>query len=437
MSMSLSNSRTARRDFLWQATATGLAGGLALSTARSAWASANDRITCAIVGLKGRGRSFLSLAGRKDATVKTLCDVDANVLGTAAAAVEKAQGKPPRTVEDFRRVLDDGEIDAVVIATPHHWHCPIALAAMQAGKHVYVEKPASHVYREGQLLVQAAEKYKRVFQHGTQMRSSEVTAKARELLQSGIIGEVKMAKAWNVQGHRHGPAVPDGTAPKGLNFNFWLGPAPQRPYNANRHSSWQWFRDYGNGDIGNDGSHDIDMACMGLGVDRLPIRVTAHGSRIELKGEREFPDNMLVSYQFDNNKVLVYEDRGFAPYGMDGFDSGNAFYGTKGYMTFSRRGYFQVYFDREGTKGPSMKGDTGHERHVENFLAAIRGQAKPNADALTAHLTCALIHLGEIAYRKERVLQFDPKTQTIRGDSEANAMLSKEYRKPWELPREA
>jgi predicted dehydrogenase len=436
MSNALPGSQTDRRGFLRQAALSGLAGGLALSAAVPAWAAANDRITCAIVGVKGRGRSFFSLAGRKDAAVKALCDVDAGALGAASAAVEKTQGRPPQSVEDFRRVLDDGEIDAVVIATPHHWHAPIALAAMQAGKHVYVEKPASHVYREGQLLVQAAEKYKRVFQHGTQMRSSEVTAKARELLTSGIIGEVKMAKAWNVQGHRHGPAVPDGPVPKGLNYDFWLGPAPKRPYNSVRHGSWHWFREYGNGDIGNDGSHDIDMASMGLGVDRLPIRVTAHGSRIELKGEREFPDNMLVSYQFDNNKVLIYEDRGFAPYGMDGFDSGNAFYGTKGYMIFSRRGYFQVYLDREGTKGPGMRGDTGQDRHVENFLAAVRGQVKPNADALVAHHTCALIHLGEIAYRLERVLHFDPKTQTIRGDSQANDMLTKEYRKPWELPRE-
>ncbi len=135
--------------------------------------------------------------------------------------------------------------------------------------------------------------------------------------------------------------------------------------------------------------------------------------------------------------MLIYEDRGWTPYGMDGFDSGNAFYGTKGYMIFSRRGYFQVYFDRQGTKGPGMKGDTGQDRHLQNFLDRIRGQAKPNADAQIAHFTCALIHLGEIAYRLERVLHFDPKTETVRGDSEANAMLTKEYRKPWELPHSA
>jgi predicted dehydrogenase len=246
-----------------------------------------------------------------------------------------------------------------------------------------------------------------------------------------------MTKAWNVQRHSHRRPVADAPAPKGVDYDRWLGPAPSRPFNPNRfHGNWQWYRDYGNGDIGNDGVHDIDMACMGLGVDRLPVRVTAHGSRIDLEGEREYPDNMMVTYQFNNDKVLIYEDRGWTPYGMDGVDSGNAFYGTKGYMIFSRRGYFQVYADRKGTKGPGMQGDTGGERHVQNFLDSIRSGKRPNADALTAHLSCALVHLGEIAYRTERVLHFDPKAETICNDKEANALLDKEYRAPWAPPPE-
>lgn len=228
---------------------------------------------------------------------------------------------------------------------------------------------------------------------------------------------------------------PDAPTPKAVNYDMWLGPAPERKFNPNRfHGNWQWYRDYGNGDIGNDGIHDIDMACMGLGVDRLPIRITAHGSRIDLKGEREYPDNMMVTYQYDNDKVLIYEDRGWTHYGMDGFDSGNAFYGTKGYMIFSRRGYFQVYLDRKGTKGPGIQGgDTGGDRHLQNFLDCVRSGKTPNADGLTAHRSCALVHLGEIAYRLERVLKFDPKTETVIGDKEADAMLTKEYRKPWDM----
>jgi predicted dehydrogenase len=435
--MTYETSLPTRRTFLKESTLAGLGACTVMAASGAEKSSANEKIVCAVIGLRGRGRSFYEpLARRKDAAVAAVCDVDANVLGAAASAVHKAQGKEPRAVEDFRRVLDDRAIDAVVIATPHHWHCPIAIRALQAGKHVYVEKPASHVYREGQLLVQAAKKYKRVVQHGTQMRSSEVTAKARELLRSGVIGEVKMAKAWNVQGHNHRGPVPDGKVPAGLNYDLWLGPASKRPYNANRHGSWHWFREYGNGDIGNDGSHDIDMACMGLGVDRLPIRITAHGSRIDLEGEREFPDNMMVSYQFDNDKVLIYEDRGWTHYGMNGVDSGNEFYGTKGYMFFTRRGRFQVYLDRNGTKGPGFQGDTGDGRHLENFLDCIRTGKQTNADALTAHLTCALVHLGEVAYRTQRVLHFDPKKEEILNDKEASALLTKEYRGGWAPPRE-
>jgi predicted dehydrogenase len=421
-----------RRNFIQTA------GGvlLASSAAAKEVTGAGERIACAVIGTRGRGRTFYApLSTRKDTTVAALCDVDATALGAAATAVEKSQGRAPRTVEDFRRILEDKTIDAVFICTPHHWHAPIALRALAAGKHVYVEKPASHVYREGQLLLEAAARHKRIVQHGTQMRSSEVTARARELIAKGELGEVKMAKAWNVQRHSHRAAVKDAEPPKGVNYDLWLGPAANRPFNANRfHGNWQWYRDYGNGDIGNDGVHDIDMACMGLGVDRLPIRVTAHGSKIDLVGEREYPDNMLVAYQFDNDKVLIYEDRGWTPYGMDGFDSGNAFYGTRGYMIFSRRGVFQVYLDRKGTRGPGMTGDTGIERHVDNFLDCIRTGRQPNADARIAHLTCALVHLGEIAQRTQRVLHFDPKTETILRDKEANAMLTKEYRKPWELP---
>jgi predicted dehydrogenase len=422
-----------RRAFLTGAVSAGLGAAAATVLADP---PPSERLVCAVIGVRGRGRWFYSaLAGRKDTAVAAVCDVDAAVLAEAAAAVEKTQGRAPKAVEDFRRVLDDKAIDAVVATTPHHWHCPIALRALQAGKHVYVEKPASHVYREGQLLVRAAKRYNRVVQHGTQMRSSAVTAKARELLRSGVIGEVKMAKAWNVQRHRHRPPAPDAPVPAGVNYDLWLGPAPKRPFNPNRfHGNWQWYRDYGNGDIGNDGAHDIDMACLGLGVDRLPVRVTAHGSRIALQGEREYPDTMLVSYQFDNDTVLVYEDRGWAPYGMDGFDSGNAFYGTQGYMIFSRRGYFQVYLDREGTRGPGMRGDTGGERHLQDFLDCARTGRRPTADAQTAHLSCALVHLGEVAYQVGRVLHFDPKAETVLNDKEAAALLTKEYRKPWGLP---
>lgn len=185
-------------------------------------------------------------------------------------------------------------------------------------------------------MVNAAKKYGRIVQHGTQMRSSEVTKKADELLKQGIIGEVKTSKAWNCQLHVHRQAVPDAPIPLGVNYDLWVGPAPyDGEFNPNQYNrNWNWYRRFGNEDIGGDGPHDIDLARWGLGVETHPIRITAHGSRIALEGEREFPDNMMVAYQYADDKVLLYEDRGWTPYGLHGFDSGNAFYGTEGYMVF-------------------------------------------------------------------------------------------------------
>jgi predicted dehydrogenase len=427
-------SLSTRRRFLVQSLS-GLVGS-ALFDGRVTSGSPNDTIQAAIIGVRGRGRTFLQdVAGRREARIAAVCDVDEAALGQAADSVEKDVGKRPRMCADFRRILDDKSIDAVFICTPHHWHCPIALRALLAEKDVYVEKPASHVFREGRLLADAAAKHRRIVQHGTQMRSSEVTARAGEILASGLLGEVKMSKAWNVQRHSPRQPVPDAAPPHGVDYDLWLGPAPKRPFNPNRfHGNWQWYRDYGNGDIGNDGVHDLDMARWGLGVDTHPIRITAHGSKIDLTGEREYPDNMTVTYQYADNKVLIYEDRGWTPYGLHGYDSGNAFYGTKGYMIFTRRGYFQVYLGKNEEKGPTLRGGAGMPDHVTNFLESVRTRKPTNADALTAHLTCSLVHLGEIAYRTERVLHFDPKTETILRDPEANAMLTKPYREPWEVP---
>ena len=429
--------RVSRRNFLTRsvggAAVLGYLSGLGTG---STLAAPSQRIALAVIGVRGMGHSHVkTFAGRSDCVVKTLCDVDAQIAARAAATVQNATGKRPETVGDFRRVLDDDAVDAVVVATPHHWHCPIAVRALQAGKDVYLEKPGSHVFHEGRLLVEAARKYQRVVQHGTQMRSSDVTARAGEVLASGLLGEIKTSKAWNVQRHNHHQPVADATPPAGVNYDMWLGPAPKRHFNANRfHGNWNWYRDYGNGDIGGDGIHDIDMARWGLGVTTHPIRITAHGSRIDLDGEREFPDNMSVAFQYAEGKTLLYEDRGWTPYGLHGFDSGNAFYGTEGYMIFSRRGYFQVFLGRKEEKGPGMRGGGGHPDHRIKFLQAVRSRAESIASAEVAHLSCGLVHLGEVAHRAGRVLRFDPETETIQGDPEANDLLTKEYRGPWDVP---
>ena len=424
-----------RRELM--ATSLGSAAATALgASSASQVAAINNQIQVAVIGVRGMGGGHVSrLVKRRDVRVAAVCDVDRQVLARAQQTVKNATGKTPKAVEDFRHVLDDKAIDALVIATPHHWHCPIAIRALQAKKDVYVEKPASHVFREGRLLVEAARKNRRIVQHGTQMRSSEVTARAGEVLASGILGTVKMSKAWNCQRHSHRQPVSDGPLPSHVNYDMWLGPASKRPFNSNRfHGNWNWYRDYGNGDIGGDGIHDIDMARWGLGVSTHPERITAHGSRIDLKGEREFPDNMTVAFHYSEGKVLLYEDRGWTPYGPHGFDSGNAFYGTEGMMVFSRRGYFQVYLGRKREEGPGMRGNTGHPDHLNNFLDCVRSREEPIAPAEVAHLSCGLVHLGEVAYRVGRVLSFDSEMETIVGDDQANALLTKQYRSPWVLP---
>jgi len=427
-----------RRDFLRTSKQTALATAAGVAVANEARGakkdSANDPVPLGVIGVGGRASHLMGfVTGGEAGRIVGVCDIDRSRLRAAADRIGKAQGKPPQTFTDFRELLADDAIEAVFVTTPHHWHCPIALAALAAGKHVYVEKPAAHVFREGRLLAEAAKRHKRVVQHGTQMRSSAVTAAAGEVLDSGVLGEIKMAKAWGVEPRSPLDPVADGPVPEGLDWDTWLGPAPKRPYNRLRHRSWNNFRDYGNGEIGGDGIHDIDMAMWGLGVESHPVRITAHGSRIHVKGAREFPDNMTVTYQYADDKVLIYENRNFAPYKMHGWDNGNVFYGTKGYMVFSRRGYFQTYLGKEEKEGPGMRGGDGVPEHIANFIAAVRGEAKVSTGAEVAHLGCGLVHLGEIAHRLERVLHFDPENERFVGDPQADAMLSKKYREPWGL----
>ena len=425
-----------RRRFLQSSLAAGAAITISGTKSSGNVLGANDRIRVAVAGLHGRGRShYGAFARMQGVEVAYVVDPDTRQFGRAVSDVEKTSGKKPKAVQDVREVLDDDSLNVVSIATPNHWHSLMSIWAVQAGKDVYVEKPLSHNIFEGRQLVEAARKYKRILQHGTQMRSSQVTAKAGEILASGLLGSIKMSKAWNCQKHTHRKPVPDSNAPSNVNYDMWLGPAPKRRFNPNRfHGYWNWYRDYGNGDIGGDGIHDIDIARWGLGVTTHPVRTTAHGSRIELEGEREFADNMMVAHHYAEGKVLLYEDRGWTPYGPHGFDSGNAFYGTEGMMVFSRRGYFQVYMGRNREKGPGMRGDTGHPKHFYDFLDCVRTRKQTIADAEVAHLSCALVHLGDIAYRTSRVLNFDPATETITGDKEANQLLTKEYRSPWGLP---
>jgi len=433
-----------RRGFLSGSTAA-LAGTAALADASLA-AGADDVVRLGLVGcggmMNGHARGLVTRGSA--AHVAWICDVDTRQLSRIAGTLNGFQKQAPRRTGRYEDVLADPAVDAVVIATPHHWHAHVALAAIQAGKDVYIEKPMSHVLAEGRLILDAARKHKRVVQHGSQMRSSAVTAAAGKLLAEGIIGEVRISKAWNVQRRGTRRVVPDTSPPGGVDYDRWLGPAPVRGFNVDRfHGNWRVYRNYGNGDIGDDGIHDIDMARWGLGVTTHPIRVTAHGSdsvyRGDNKGGREFPDNMNVSYEYADGRVLIYEDRLFTPYGMHGYDSGDAFYGTEGFMIFSRRGAFQVFLGPKAKPGPTEPKETrtqrGYNEHMEEFLQAVRTRNfNTSSNAEIAHLSCSLVHLGEIAFRTRGRLDFDPKTEKFIDAPDANALLTKNYRKGYELP---
>lgn len=433
---------TTRRDFIKSSTSI-LAAAQTLGPHRLFAAAPTRMLNFAIIGCGGiMGTHVKGLAERKgEVTISWLCDVDpAQIERKALLIPEGFQASPPGKSLDYEEVLKDPDVDACVIATPHHWHARMAIAALQAGKHVYLEKPISHVYAEGPLLAAAAQKYNRILQQGSQMRSSPVTAKAGQLLRDGIIGDIKVARAWTAETRSAVMPLPDSDPPPGVDYDRWLGPAPKRPFNPHRfHFSWRMFKDYGNGEIGDDGIHDLDMAAWGLGIDTLPKQITARGSRMMLDGHvSDYPDNMNVTYEYPDGRLLIYENYPFTEYGMHGFDNGNVFYGTKGYIIFSRRGAFSTFLGPKSTPGPTegkeLRGIKGYTEHMTNFLEAVRNGTPVNAPPEIAHRSCALVHLGEIAFRTTGRLQFDPHHEKFTDHPAANELLTKSYRDPYPIP---
>lgn len=430
-----------RRDFLKSTSI--LAAAQALGPTRLFAAAPSKPLGIAIIGCGGIMTTHVKgLAARKnEVTIPWLCDVDpAQIERMAGFIPADFQSVSPRRTAKYEDLLHDPDVDACIIATPHHWHAPIALAAMQAGKDVYIEKPISHTYAEGPLIIAAAKKYNRVVQQGSQMRSSPVTEKAGNLLKEGIIGDIKVARAWTAETRNTVKPLPDGTPPDGVDYDRWLGPAPARPFNPHRfHQTWRMFRDYGNGEIGDDGIHDLDMAAWGLGVNTLPKQITARGGRMLLDGHAsDYPDNMNVTYEYPDGRLLVYENYPFTAYGIHGFDNGNVFYGTEGYMIFSRRGAFSVFLGPKGTPGPTegkeLRGKTGYADHMTNFLNAVRERTPTNAPPEIAHYSCALVHLGEITHLTTGRLDFDPAAEKFTAHPQANDLLTKPYRPPYTLP---
>lgn len=429
-----------RRLFLERAYLGALAlSGIATQTAQCA--GANDKIVVGLIGCGGRGTHDAGLFHKTpNVEVTCVCDVDQDRRGSAA----KSFGlDSKRALSDLRRMLDDRSIDAVIVATPDHWHSPAAILACEAGKHVYVEKPISHNLREGRLLVDASTRNKTLVQHGTQSRSTSMIREAVQQLHGGVIGDVLMAKCWNVQRRGSLPPGKDTEPPAGFDYENWVGPATMIPYRTNRvHNRWTMWYHFGAGDMGNDGVHDIDYTRWGLGVDTHPVKVTALGGKYVNDDESEFPDTQQVTFEYapdqktKRRRLLVYEQRLWSTNYPHNTDSGAEFYGTKGQMFISRRGKVELLSDRNAKVELDIKPQGQDDAaHVQNFCDSIRGTAKLNADALTGHLSTALCHLGNIATRLGRSLDFDPAKEQVVDDSEANALLRREYREHWGTPK--
>ena len=431
-----------RRSFLTH-TAAVTAGAVAASCGRPLSATgASDTLRLGLIGSGGRG-SGLAQAFAEIAQIAYVCDPDESQRGRV-----KDKVSAERAVGDFRRVLDDKTIDGVVIATPDHWHAPIAIMACEAGKHVYVEKPQSHNFRESRLLVDAARRHQVVVQQGTQSRSNRLIASGIQMLREGIIGDVLMAKAWNIQrrgsiGHQQ-PSVP----PAGVDYDMWVGPAEFAPFQSNRfHYNWHWWYNFGTGDIGNDGTHELDYARWGLGVEGLPTTVMALGGKYSFDDDQQFPDTATCAFEWPgegkvgDRRQLIFEMRLWSNNYPFNCDSGVEFFGSNGRMLLSKRGKLEVYTERNERVADAKPNEPPQliDNHQADFLDAIGSRRRPNADVAIGHDSVALVHLSNIAARLGRSLHLDTKAERIAEDDDANQLLGRTYRKGghWAIPKGA
>jgi predicted dehydrogenase len=421
-----------RRTFIKNSAGAGLGLAVAPMIIPSSAFGANDRIRAAVLGVNGRGKSHINgLMSQENVEVAVLCDPDANVSGERAKEFQEKYGKKVRTEQDLRRVFDDKNIDAITIAMPNHWHALATIWACQAGKDVYVEKPGAHNIFEGRKMVEAAHKYNRIVQHGVQLRSSGAIREAIQHLRDGLIGKVYMARGlvfrWRPDIGNH----PNEPVPAGLDYDLWTGPAQMQPFTRNLvHYNWHWHWDYGNGDVGNQGIHETDLCMWGLDVG-LPEKITSMGGKFLWDDSKEVPEVQTSIYHYPKEKKMIqFEVRHWCTNLEDGAGVGNIFYGDKGYMVIKGYDHYETFLGREREPGPSSKagGD-----HYKNFIECVRSRdrSKQNGPVETAHLSSALAHLGNIAFRLGRVLTFDPKTEKFIADEEADRMLTRNYRAPF------
>lgn len=426
-----------RRDFIKDTTSTAALAMTAPMLLPDSAKGANDKINIAVLGVNGRGKTHIKeYMNLENVDVVTLCDPDKIVLDERARDFKEEYNKKVKLVQDLRKVYDDKNIDAVSIATCNHWHALAAIWACQAGKDVYVEKPGSHNIWEGRKMVEAAEKYDRIVQHGVQLRSSTALQEAVQHLRNGLIGDVYMARGLVF---RWRPDIGDKglePIPEGLDYNIWLGPAQERPFSRNIvHYNWHWHWDFGNGDVGNQGIHETDMCMWGLDVG-LPEKITAMGGKFLWSDCKETPEVLSSTYLYPKEKKIIeFEVRPWYTNLEDGAGVGNIFYGSNGYMVIKNYDKYETYIGNGNKVEPGPSGNMGGN-HFANFINAVRKHDKSilNAPVETAHLSSALAHLGNISYRLNRQLEFDPSQERFVNDDDANKMLKRQYREPFVVP---
>jgi predicted dehydrogenase len=464
-----------RRDFL---KAGAVAAGLATAASANKVLGANDRIRVAVIGLRGRGwdhvKGYNSVPGVE---IAYFCDVDENVLRKRLADAEAMGIAKPQTYIDVRKLLADKNVDAVSIATPNHWHSLIGIWAAQAGKDIYIEKPCSHDWWEGRQLVRAVEKYKVICEHGSQCRSSAAIVEAMNRMNSGLIGNVYMSRGlcykWrDTIGH-----APEEPVPPGVHYDLWTGPAPLKPFTRNRfHYNWHWIWDTGNGDLGNQGIHQLDLARWGLGVG-LPNKITALGGHFLFDDDQQTPNMLTVAYEFrtpeGKTKMMNFEVRGWmtnheagigtsefkgggvpsagltanskssektapktlGPAGGKPSTIGNMYYGAKGYLVISDYDSYKSFLGDDNEPGPAKHAPVGNE-HFANFIECVRSRNALNIHApiREGYLSTTLVHLANASYRLGRTINFDPDTESVIGDHEATELLHGHYRAPFVVP---
>ena len=428
-----------RRNFIGQTALVTLAAGTFpfIRSARAGEPGASEKIRLGVIGCGGMGQVDLTdFVANPEVECVVICDLDDARLAKGLEICAKAGRKPPETTKEFQRVLDHKDIDAVLIATPDHWHAIPAVMACQAGKDVYVEKPLAKTIDEGRAMVEAAKRHKRIAQMGSQWRSCAHIIEAAEMVRSGKLGKVSLVRGWAyldwlpTVGHK-----PDCAPPAGIDYDRWLGPAPLRPFNPNRfHFNFRWFWDYAGGLMTDWGVHLINMQQMGMGLD-APKTVSSCGGKFTFDDDSETPDSQVTVYEFPTYQ-MIWEHRAGLNNGLHGRPWGVQWSGTEGTIILNDTGY-EIIGEKKGEKVDSgkvaSKGNP-HPAHVRNFLDCVKSRQQPVLNLETGQHVSTLAHLGNIAYRTGRKIVWDGQAEKVVGDHEADKLVGVKYRKPWHLP---